>query len=266
MPIRVSERRGTVSDLLAVHGPQLVRHLKRLGIVDSALCSIGAAGEALSLGAPTALLATRSLWAGVNSARPESPVNLHAYMARLSGSSTSLIVVLDKHFPRGTIEFAGGGTHVAALYSASEGVKIRLMERNSNVLLMPMPPGMADASFSRYVDVLVEYVDELGPDITIIGLGTDVHYRDVQGEHFVSEWGYAHLVSRLRMRRLVVTLECASPGGHTTSIISSVLDALSGRAGTEAPWSREESSAVREESSRVLRLVRRIVRERKGPH
>ncbi len=264
IPMRVSERRGDIDDLLLVHGPQLVRHLRRFGALETALCSLGAAKEALSLDSPTVLLAARSLWAGANSARPESPVNLHAYVARLFGGVTALVVVLDKHFPRGTLEFAGGGIHVAALYSASEGVKARFMGRNANVLLMPMPPGIADPSFSKYVDVLGEYVDALNPDITIIGLGTDVHYRDIHGEHFVSEWGYASLTSRLGGRRRLVTVECASPGAHTVSIISSVLDALSGRAGVGTPRPHEESDAVREESSRILRLVRRMVRERRG--
>ncbi len=262
IPVRVSSWLGNEEDLLLVHSPQVARNLRRLGVIEAALCSLGAAREAASLGEPAILLVTKSLWAGVHSTRPESPVNLHVYVARLLGARRPLLVVVDKHFPRGTVEFAGGETYVAALYSASEGAKVKLMVKNSNLLLLPMPPGASDGTFARYVDVLGEYADALDPDVTVIGIGTDLHYRDVQGEHFVSEWGYARLVERLGRSRAIVVLECAAPGNHTVSIMSTALDVLRGRRHVDFEPRVEESAAVREESSRVLRLVRRIMRDR----
>lgn len=92
---------------------------------------------------------------------------------------------------------------------------------------IPFPPGCGDASFLSAHDVLVEPIlAEFRPDLVLVSLGVDAHYRDPLTSLTLSSPGYVELVARstalaarLCENRIVVALE----GGYHLDAVSEVL-------------------------------------------
>lgn len=131
---------------------------------------------------------------------------LHPLQAGFAPASRLAIVDLDLHHGNGTQEIFSRrsdvfyfSTHQSPLYPGSGYVnEIGTGEGEGTTANFPLPPGTGDAGFTAVMDELIlPLLDDYQPQMALVSVGFDPHWRDPLGSLLLSAGGYYRLVDSL---------------------------------------------------------------------
>lgn len=128
------------------------------------------------------------------------------YLLRREGAQRLAIVDLDLHHGNGTQDvFWQRGdvlyvsTHQSPLYPGSGGLEeIGAGLGKGSTVNIPLPPGSGDRAFAAVMEsLIIPLLDRFKPEMVLVSVGFDVHWRDPLGSFQLSAAGYHHLIRLL---------------------------------------------------------------------
>ncbi len=162
---------------------------------------------------------------------------LAARAAQRAGLQRILIIDVDLHHGNGTQaifeadpEVLYISTHQRGIYPGSGALEETGVGEGAGATVnIPLPPHCGDETFARITDqILVPLAHRFGPDLLLLSIGFDSHWRDPLGQLQLTCAGYSRLASTL------VGLADELCGGQVLAVLEGGYDAEVLAAGVES--------------------------------